>query len=222
MLKSHSPAAGLQGNFPLCKVGSWGMHFPAWKLVKGTGLLNSTLGWKNVEPKDDLLNKTGRGLRRQRPFLSHQCYCLWLPRFPWIIFPSRINQTPSSLISGARMARLQGRGACRLSSSASLLTSGWTLFWNVDSASFSNACLTLFREPKLLKTFVKYMVTECIMAWLIRALARAGAIWSKPSVENNEGLRKHLNPRAGIPAWDLLTNILSVWWLCGCWESSPF
>lgn len=62
------------------------------------------------------------------------------------------------------MARLQGRGARHLSSSASLLTSGWTLFWNVDSASFSNACLTLFREPKFLKTFVKYTVTECIMA----------------------------------------------------------
>ena len=30
------------------------MHFPARKLGKGTGLLNSTLGWKNTEPKDDL------------------------------------------------------------------------------------------------------------------------------------------------------------------------
>ena len=62
------------------------------------------------------------------------------------------------------MARLQGHGAHRLSSSASLLSSGWTVFWNVDSASFGSACLTLFREPKLLKTFVKYMVTECIIA----------------------------------------------------------
>ena len=30
------------------------MHFKARKLGKGPGLLNSTLGWKNTEPKDDL------------------------------------------------------------------------------------------------------------------------------------------------------------------------
>lgn len=30
------------------------------------------------------------------------------------------------------MALLQGNGAHRLSSSASLLTSGWAVFWNVD------------------------------------------------------------------------------------------
>ncbi|XP_061048892.1 protein eva-1 homolog C isoform X4 [Eubalaena glacialis] len=42
---------------------------------------------------------------------------------------------------------------------ASLLTSGETVFWNVNSASLNNACLPLFREPKPLKTFVKYMPT---------------------------------------------------------------
>ncbi|XP_032486358.1 protein eva-1 homolog C isoform X1 [Phocoena sinus] len=42
---------------------------------------------------------------------------------------------------------------------ASLLTSGETVFWNVNSASFDNACLTLFREPEPQKTFVKYMPT---------------------------------------------------------------
>lgn len=147
---------------------------------------------------------------------SPQHYCLRLPRLPWIIFPSRINQTPSSLISGARKARLQGHGARCLSSSASLLTSRQTIFWNVDSASFGNACLTLFREPKFLRTFVKYMVTEHIMAWLIQALARAGAIWSKPSTEDSKGLRKHLNPGAGVilgPSYQYSRCVVVVWLL---------
>ncbi|XP_033711908.1 protein eva-1 homolog C isoform X4 [Tursiops truncatus] len=57
---------------------------------------------------------------------------------------------------------------------ASLLTSGETVFWNVNSASFDDACLTLFREPEPQKTFVKYMVIQCITALLTQGLPELG------------------------------------------------
>ncbi|XP_067595448.1 protein eva-1 homolog C isoform X3 [Pseudorca crassidens] len=53
---------------------------------------------------------------------------------------------------------------------ASLLTSGETVFWNVNSASLDSACLTLFREPEPQKTFVKYMVIQCMTALLTQGL----------------------------------------------------
>lgn len=100
------------------------MHFPALKFGKGIRLLNSTLGWKKIEPKADLVNKTGHALRRQSPFLSHQCYVCRLPRFPLIILASRINQTRPSLSRGGKIARQ--RAGCLPSLLTSLSAHLWT------------------------------------------------------------------------------------------------
>lgn len=104
------------------------------------------------------------------PLSESPALLLTVPRFPLIIFPLRISQTQPSLISRAQIAH----GACYLSSPASPLTSGETVFWNVNSASFDNACLTLFREPEPQKTFVKYMVIQCITALLTQGLPELG------------------------------------------------
>lgn len=99
---------------------------PGLTFGKGTGLVNSTLGWKKTEPKDHLVSGAGRAPSRAITFLSHLCHCSRMPRVPMRILPSGVPRAQPSLIR-ATTAHLGLGGTWHLSPPPSLPTSAQTI-----------------------------------------------------------------------------------------------